>query len=728
MSSEIGEWEKHTKGIGSKLLQKFGFKGRLGAREDGVSQAIEVVVRPTNVGLGFGDTVEASSLLVNKKIEAEWRGLEFNEADYVAGKKRSRSKIEQLASSQQWKRGKVKSDAKKTLSAEEFMEQHLNASVVAETRKQVIIDMRYEDTRILTDLTDINNEIPSDGKFKPLLGQEFLYNINLICDMQEMEASKLVFNLKNQADRHRAYQHDIIAIESEINSDSKRLESLKSLNAVLTRVESKIHDESISLQAVCNLMKTIYENFREEFFVFGLINMVPGLLNQKMNLEKWIPLENPGYLLDILDEWSILPAFFDEQGQNSLAAESRAIFSRMIMSNAIPVVRREITNNWSITSPDQCVKLFEGLQIVLPSDAFEELVTMLIIPKLQQCVENWTPSLKTPTLNGAVSEHLISVHHWIHPWLPLLRSKLSILYPDIRRKMSSSLNKWSPPSASALEMIQPWINIFDAASMSNLVVRSVIPRLVESLRNSFEIDPAAQDLAIYECVSSWKSLIPRSHYVCLFVGEVLTKWFKVLISWLTSGNCDFAEVSQWYSGWKSIVPEDMATDSLVLAPFDLALDLMQQIMMSEEGADPAETLLPFSYRIKQITSINYFELINEKKAEALAIGRLNDIKKDLTNLNRLSAGQQPTRVAFKTVVESFAEKNGVEFVPKNGKYHEGQQVWSFGDILCYMDQNVLFVHTGSVGSDASGSNRSRALEGSNWLPMSLEDLLARSRK
>ena len=77
VAPDIGSWEKHTKGIGLKLLQKFGFNGRLGAKENGVSRAIEVVVRPNNTGLGFGDIKEAASLKVNKKIEAEWRGVEF---------------------------------------------------------------------------------------------------------------------------------------------------------------------------------------------------------------------------------------------------------------------------------------------------------------------------------------------------------------------------------------------------------------------------------------------------------------------------------------------------------------------------------------------------------------------------------------------------------------------------------------------------------------------------
>ena len=70
---ELGEWEKHTKGIGLKLLNKFGFKGRLGANEDGVSSSIEVKVRPNAMGLGFGDFKEASAMKSNKILEAEWR-------------------------------------------------------------------------------------------------------------------------------------------------------------------------------------------------------------------------------------------------------------------------------------------------------------------------------------------------------------------------------------------------------------------------------------------------------------------------------------------------------------------------------------------------------------------------------------------------------------------------------------------------------------------------------
>ena len=117
--NNLGGWEKHTKGIGLKLLQKFGFTGRLGKEESGVSRAVEVLVRPSNQGLGFGDGAEASLLHVNKRIEAEWRlGADFKEDEFLAevpeetfgkrkadNRKTKKTAIELMADSFSWKKG-----------------------------------------------------------------------------------------------------------------------------------------------------------------------------------------------------------------------------------------------------------------------------------------------------------------------------------------------------------------------------------------------------------------------------------------------------------------------------------------------------------------------------------------------------------------------------------------------------------------------------------------------
>ena len=58
-------------------------------------------------------------------------------------------------------------------------------------------------------------------------------------------------------------------------------------------------------------------------------------------------------------------------------------------------------------------------------------------------------------------------------------------------------------------------------------------------------------------------------------------------------------------------------------------------------------------------------------------------------------------------MEAYAADNGVTFMPRPGRVHEGKQIWVFGKSTCYLDQDVVFASSGD----------------GTWRPMGLEDLL-----
>eukprot|EP01041_Mallomonas_annulata_P000909 gene909-1764_t len=674
-------WEKTTKGIGRKLLDKFGFSGRLGAREDGVSSAIEVRVRPGGLGLGFGDFKEAPALPSNKKFEAEWRGVEYEEEEETV-----KSVVEKMAGSKSWKRtasGKKKSANQNIgmISAEELIKQakeNLNVS-----KKQVIIDMRGSQTRVMTDLSNISSSTPSHLGV-PKFGEEFLYNINLVVDLSEMSLFENVKRLQFNLNRINTIQSDITLLENTSQRDKNRLDKLIRIEKILQRVQDKLEQDihSITIEAVIQVFETLQNNFTEEFTLFGLVHILPRIASPilKLQLSDWKPLQDPHLIIRMEDSWETLLRSLVRTGEGTIAKE---LMHESLASICLPVARRALTNEWVVNDAAPAADLLETLRVILSTSDYEQLIDATILPKIQSAVSVWS-STTDP----------IPIHSWIHPWLPLLKSKLSCVFPEIRRKLSTALHVWDPSDSTALVVLRPWMGVFDQSSMDQLLIRSIIPKLVSHLRE-LVINPQNQNIIQFTTVMTWVDVLPRIHFLSLIEGEFFPQWMRVLVTWLNSKEPDFEEVTNWYIGWKSLFTSELLEDPHLVSLFNIALQLMSDSLSLEEGA-----VLSIPQQIIQNSS--YYKVIELRNTEAAAMRRIKEIERPQSSRGASVA------VSFKEVVEAYAESSGILFLPKEGKIYEGKQIWIFGNKLCYLDQNVVFYNNGR----------------DNWSPIALEDLLA----
>lgn len=123
----------------------------------------------------------------------------------------------------------------------------------------------------------------------------------------------------------------------------------------------------------------------------------------------------------------------------------------------------------------------------------------------------------------------------------------------------------------------------------------------------------------------------------------------------------------------------------------------------------------FAGVLSTISKNTYVKLVEQKKYQV----RMQEQHRS----NASHSGRfETTSLSFREVVEAFAERNNVEFTPRHGKFYQGKQLWLFGRVVCYMDNNVMFAM-----SMATAGERKRSLaageEEKSWMPVDLEELL-----
>lgn len=624
---DVGQFEQHTKGIGKKLLEKMGYKGGgLGKNAQGIVAPIEAKLRPKNMGMGFNDYKEVTLPTLKELVDEK-------------NKKKGGLPLGTLSKEKAWTKSKhtrLNSNKKKKddyMTVEELlaMKQEQGVEVVS----QKVFDMRGPQVRVLTNLEDLNAE--ENARENDVHMPELQHNVRLIVDLAELEIQKIDRDLRNERELVVTLQKEKKRLEIEDARQKKQLDDMVEIAGVLERISEEKLSGSLTLDSLARSFRDLQKRFLEEYKLCNLSCMacsfaLPLFIQV---FQAWDPLLNPSHGLEVISLW-----------KNLLQIED---FGKVFMEVIVPAVRKSGNNTWQATDPEPMLSFLDSWEHLMPAPVLNIILDNIVLPKLSAAVESWDPRRER-----------IAIHSWLHPWLPLLRTKLETFYPTIRFRLESVLHAWHPSDISAYTILSPWKTVFDPVSWENLMVRCIIPKLLEVM-NRFQINPLDQKLDEFYWVKRWASVIPVHHMIHL-MDLFFNKWQEVLYHWLCSTSPNFEQVTQWYLGWKDLIPTELLANEHIRYRLNLGLDMMNQAVEGMEVSQPG---------LKE--KVSYLRVLEQRQFEKAAAAA------------SAPAQQQKTEMSLKEVIETYAEQNGLLFMPKPGRMQNSHQIYGFGKISIFLD-------------------------------------------
>lgn len=692
----IGHWEKHTKGIGAKLLLQMGYQpGRgLGRALQGISAPIEAKVRKGKGAIGlYGPETAGPKLLADGVAEAGATGrpkVAPTELNQWRKRKEGEKKVTYVYKTIE----EVKSEGVYRKSSSTGPQSKLS--------KVKVIDMTGPEQRVLSGYHELHQQHSrpderEEIELKRAVGSHFSVpeltnNLELLVDMTEQRIVQNDREAKHEEDRTVNLQHEIERLDELVATEERqerRLSKLADIVQTLVDRSQEDHAEPLTLSECSTAFHTLQDEFYEEYKTYGLSDLAITLVCPmvKQQLELWQPLRQTDAHVDLFCTWKDL--LLDTSGSRMHDHRDNPQddpYHYLVWETWMPPVREAILA-WEPRECDPLIELLETWMPLLPRWIMENILEQFVLPKLQAEVEAWNPLTDT-----------VPIHSWLHPWLPLMASRLEPLYPPIRLKLANALNAWHPSDSSAKLILEPWRGVFSQGTLEAFVVANILPKLALALQ-SMPINPHQQHLDVWQWVMSWEELCPASSMATLLEKTFFPQWLQVLAGWLQHAP-NYQEISKWYTGWKSLFSDTLLQQPSVREQFKMALDMMNRAVSGLSVAPPvvagAGQAPPglLGYRPAPPPP----HMPQEPMGGRPEYSHMQTIRSSTTPAN--------AQMTFKELIEQRAQEKNLLFVPMAHRFQEGKQVYRLGHVMLYLDRNVIFVFNGKT-----------------WVPTSLQSLL-----
>ena len=685
----FGDWEKHTKGIGAKLLMKMGYQSGKGLGKDlqGRATIIEAHLRKGRGAIGaYGR--EKSGPSKKERVDSE----EEEEKDF-------KEKLHQ------WKRGGSGSQKVKYIykTADQVLEEGKWRKVSQEkphvgSAGVKVIDMTGKEKRVLSGYHAISaQQMPDDDVEDPAQEMrpaafdlpELRHNIDLILDKCEEDLIGADRKMKHLKNRVEVLEEEEKKLSTIVDKERSQISSLEGLLSRIEKLEQAHDEKLLDLDTAKEQFLEMKRDFPDEYSSYEIpyiaVTIVSPLI--RVDVSRWRPLddlsESTRYIEAYKDWYDILS--LGRGGSRRMTRPDPGSgemdpFDTVLWEAWMPVVRAAVAA-WNPRSHDKLISFLELWQDMLPAWMWSNILDQLVLPKLQNEVELWNPVTDS-----------VPLHSWLHPWLPLLGQQLEIVYPTIRNKLASALTGWHPSDRSAKLILMPWKDVFPKGSLQAFVIKNILPKL-EQMMHGMAINPHQQRLEEWNWVMEWIDLLSPQAMSNLLETHFFPRWLQVLATWLNH-NPNYDEVTKWYKGWKSMIPSEIIAYPQIRMKFSRALEMMTRVVSASSGH-------PMSRQPGAPEAILYLSSLEgsgpNPKPQARLASNLSDVAR--------TAAQMAD--GYKDLVARRCEERGILFAPTvPPKYREGKQIYRCGKSLIYLDRSAILAQKGDV-----------------WVPTSLNTLL-----